>query len=181
MMPTQSLRPKNRRLRLRTETCDNSGLRSCPGSAGIRRSARRGVTLVETAIVLNVFLLLILGTVDLGIATLRYNTVSQAARQGARQASVHGALAAPSMTTWGPGTYSGTAGDGSPQALAVSPMLVGFTLNNVIIKVEWIDGGNNVQQRVRYTVSSSYRPIVTSFFTKSSYALSASSTVPIAH
>jgi Flp pilus assembly protein TadG len=133
------------------------------------------------AIVLNVFLLLVLGGMDLSIATYRYNTLSQAARQGARQAAVHGSLAAPAMTAWGPATYSGTAGDGSQYALAVSPMLLGFTLSKVAITVEWIDGGNNIQQRVRYTVSTTYKPIVTSFFSSGSYTQTAASTMPIAH
>jgi Flp pilus assembly protein TadG len=144
-------------------------------------ATRCGATLVETAIVLNLFLLLILGSFDLGIAVYRNNTLSQAARQGARQAAVHGSLAAPSMNAWGPETYHGTAGDGSVYAAAVSPTLVGFALANVTIKVEWIDGGNAAQQRVRYTVSTPYKPIITSFFSSASYTLSASSTMPIAH
>jgi Flp pilus assembly protein TadG len=131
--------------------------------------------------VLSVFLLLVIGGMDLGIATYRYNTLSLVAREGARQAAVHGSLAAPAMTVWGPATYSGTAGDGSVYALAVSPMLVGFTLTNVSIKVEWIDGSNNIQKRVRYTVTTTYKPIVASFFSSSSYTQTAASTMPIAH
>jgi Flp pilus assembly protein TadG len=145
------------------------------------RAARRGATLVEFAVVLSVFLLLILGTLDLGIATYKYNTLSQAARQGARQAVVHGALAAPAMTEWGPSAYEGTAADGSEQAQAVTAMLAGFKLSEVTIRVEWIDGGNKVQQRVRYSVSTEYRPIVSSFFSQASYTLSAASTMPITH
>ena len=137
--------------------------------------------MVETAIVLSVFLLLVIGGMDLALATYKYNTLSQAARQGARQAVVHGSLAAPAMTTWGPETYNGTANDGSQYAKAVSPMLVGFVLSNVTIKVEWIDGGNSIQQRVRYTVTMIYKPIVASFFNSATYTLSAASTMPIAH
>lgn len=137
--------------------------------------------MVEMAIVLSVFLLLVLGTMDLGIATYRYNTLSQAARQGVRQAVVHGSLAPPEMPAWGPATYNGTAGDGSAYAQAVSPMLAGFNLNTVTIKVEWPDGGNAIQQRARFTVTTIYYPIVTSFFPNSSYTMSAVSTMPIAH
>jgi Flp pilus assembly protein TadG len=147
----------------------------------VTSGARRGAAIVETALVLSVFLLLILGTFDLGIAVFRYNTLSQAARQGSRQAAVHGALAPPAMTAWGPTTYSGTAGDGSVYAQAVSPMLSAFTLTNVTIKLEWIDGGNALQQKVRYTVTTTFKPIVTSYFTSSTYTLSAASTMPIAH
>lgn len=137
--------------------------------------------MVEMSIILNVFLLIILGTLDLGLATYRYNTISQAARQGARQAIVHGSLAPPSMTRWGPSMYTGTAGDGSAYAQAVSPMLAGFLLDDVTIRVEWPDGGNRLQQRVRYTVTTDYRPILTSVFSSTSYTLSAASTMPIAH
>lgn len=137
--------------------------------------------MVETAIVASVFLLLIFGTLDLGIATYRYNTLSQAARQGTRQAIVHGSLAPPAMTAWGPATYTGTAGDGSAYAQAISPMLVGFDLTKVTLKVEWLDGSNAIQKRVRYTVTTTYRPLLTSFFSNSSYTQSAASTMPIAH
>ncbi len=143
--------------------------------------ARYGAALVEMAIILNVFLMLILGTFDLGIATYRYNTLAQAARQGARQAAVHGSLAPPAMAAWGPATYTGTAADGSAFAQAVTPMLVGFTLSGVTIKVEWLDGGNAIQQRVRYTVTTIYRPIVASFFSASTYTLSAASTMSVSH
>lgn len=145
------------------------------------RTARLGAAMVEMAIVLSVFLLLVLGTMDLGIATYRYNTLSQAARQGVRQAVVHGSLAPPAMPAWGPATYNGTAGDGSPYAQAVSPMLAGFNLNAVTIKVEWPDGGNAIQQRVCFTVTTIYYPIVTSFFPNSSYTMRAVSTMPVAH
>jgi Flp pilus assembly protein TadG len=142
---------------------------------------RRGAVLVEGAIVLTVFLFLILGTLDLGLATFRYNSLSQAARQGARQAAVHGALATSAMGNWGPTSYSGTADDGSVYAQAVSPMLAGFNLSNVSITVQWIDGGNAVQQRVQYTVSTTYTPTITSLFSNISYTQSAASTMPIAH
>ncbi|MBS0265743.1 MAG: pilus assembly protein [Planctomycetes bacterium] len=163
--------------RARTDNPPRSGL--VPKSTGVAN--RRGATLVETAIVLAVFLLLILGTVDLGLAVFRYNVLSEAARTGARVASVHGALAPAAMGTWGPATYSGTASDGSAYAQAVAPLLAGFTLSRVNIQVEWIDGGNALQQRVRYTVSTTYRPIAVAFFTRSSYVHTASSTMRISH
>lgn len=147
----------------------------------VRVGGRRGAVMVEMAIVLNVFLVLVLGTLDLGLATYRYNAISQAARQGARQAIVRGSLSPPAIPAWGPATYTGTAGDGSVYAQAVSPMLSGFNLDAVDVRVEWPDGGNAVQQRVRYTVSTEYRPILTSIFSNASYTQSAASTMPIAH
>ncbi|HEY2250028.1 MAG TPA: TadE/TadG family type IV pilus assembly protein, partial [Planctomycetaceae bacterium] len=142
---------------------------------------RRGAALAEGAIILSVLLMLILGTLDLGLGTYQYNTLSQAAREGARKAAVHGALANATNGVWGPTTYSGTADDGSVYAQAVSGMLVGFTLTNVTITVEWIDGSNTVGKRVRYTVSNTYTPAVASYFANSSYTQTAVSTMPIAH
>ncbi len=55
-----------------------------------RNSGRRGATLVETALCLPVFLLLVFGMIDLGFAVQRRNLASEAARIGARQAIVHG-------------------------------------------------------------------------------------------
>lgn len=140
-----------------------------------------GAVMVEMAIILNIFLLLVLGILDLGLATYRYNALSEAARQGARQAIVHGALAPPRMAAWGPATYTGTADDDSVYAQAVAPMLAGFDLSDVDIRIEWPDGGNSFQQRVRYTVTTQYRPILTNFFSSSSYTQRAASTMPIAH
>lgn len=142
---------------------------------------RTGAVMVEMVIILHVFMLLVVGMLDLGLATYRYNTLSQAARQGARQAIVHGSLAPPVMAAWGPATYTGTAGDQSVYAQAVAPMLQGFILDDVTLRVEWPDGGNSIQQRVRYSMTTEYRPILTSIFSGNSYTLSAASTMPIAH
>jgi Flp pilus assembly protein TadG len=49
---------------------------------------RRGQTLVELAIVIFVFVLLVLGAVDLGRAYMIANVVTHAARDGARSAAV---------------------------------------------------------------------------------------------
>ena len=74
----------------------------------MRRTAaghkRRGTALVEAAIVTSVFVALVFGMIDLGIALFQKHVASEAARQGARNAIVHGYLA-PSdstMNAWGP-------------------------------------------------------------------------------
>lgn len=55
-----------------------------------KATPRRGAVLVEAAITLPVFLLLVFGLIDLGIAVQRYNLCAEAARIGARMAIVHG-------------------------------------------------------------------------------------------
>src|SRR4051794_4019429 len=62
---------------------------------------RRGMTLVETALIIIAFLMLVLGTIDLATAVFRYHMLSQAARQGVRQVIIHGELAdAAPRNTW---------------------------------------------------------------------------------
>jgi hypothetical protein len=54
-----------------------------------RQAGQGGQALVEFAIAITVFLMLLLGVVDLGRAIYQYNGVSQAAREIARTTSVH--------------------------------------------------------------------------------------------
>lgn len=55
----------------------------------MRGLGERGQSLVETALVLPLLLLLFMGLFDFGRAVLTYNTVSEAARNGARVAIVN--------------------------------------------------------------------------------------------
>jgi hypothetical protein len=145
---------------------------------------RRGVTLVESSVILLTFLTFILGMLDLSLALLRSNIHSEAGRRGARQAIVHGQSASAGWNggPWGPTTIDVLANaSGVPIVDEIAPMLVGMDLSQTHIKVEWIDGGNGVGQRVRVTVSGSYQPMMTFIFGNPSIPLSASSTMPIAH
>jgi Flp pilus assembly protein TadG len=54
-----------------------------------RRKPSRGQTLVEFALVIPLFVLLLFGIVDFGRAVLAYNSISNAAREGARTAIVN--------------------------------------------------------------------------------------------
>src|SRR5262245_34479575 len=54
-----------------------------------RDRARRGQALVEFALVFPIFLLLMMGVFDLGRAVFAYNSVTNAAREGARLAIVN--------------------------------------------------------------------------------------------
>ena len=54
-----------------------------------RRSAARGQGLVEFALVLPIFVLILVGIFDLGRAVFAYNTLTNAAREGARMAIVN--------------------------------------------------------------------------------------------
>ena len=54
------------------------------------RARRRGVILVESAIIYSVTLTLLLGTIVMGMGVFRYGQVAALAREGSRWASVHG-------------------------------------------------------------------------------------------
>ena len=145
------------------------------------KAIRSGAALLEGAVVFGVFMTLVLGMLDLGIGVFRYHLVSEAARQGARQAIVHGKLAPPQQAQWGPTTIDVTANTtGVPLVDAIKPFLVGFDLSQTHVKAEWIDGGGDPDMRVRVTVSCPYQPFITSIF-RNPYNLSASSTMLITH
>jgi Flp pilus assembly protein TadG len=56
----------------------------------LRRTRRRGTTIVECALVYPVTMLLLLGTVVVGVGVFEYQQLQFLAREGARYASVHG-------------------------------------------------------------------------------------------
>jgi TadE-like protein len=58
-------------------------------NARTRRQKRRGQALVEFALVIPIFLLLLIALFDLGRAVFAYNTLTNAAREGARLAIVN--------------------------------------------------------------------------------------------
>jgi Flp pilus assembly protein TadG len=152
-----------------------------------RRSRRRGAVLVESAFTLPVFLLLVVGTLDFGLAVFRQHTIAAAARSGARMAIVHGSSADTDFGQWGPQMIdeplSNTA---APWIVgALRPMLVANDPTKTRVQVEWLDRSNFPGRRVRVTVTSPYRPFtpfVNFVFDKpDGYTLSASSTMTIAH
>ena len=162
---------------------NHEGNSACDSKARIlnRRRCRRGASLVEAGIILSVFLTFVLGTLDFALGVFKYNIASGAARQGARLASVHGSLAPSSMGQWGPAAYSGKGNDTNAIAQAIKPTLVGLDSSKVTIQVQWLDGSNDFEKRVRVTVTTPYKPIMTSIFGNVTFNLTATSTVPIAH
>jgi len=166
------------------------GRRPFGGSSRARRR-RTAATLLESALSLAIFVTLVLGSLDLGMWIFRRHVLTQTARQIARQAIVHGALAE-ELGPWGPDTITSTAAGGSAgtsndplssiQEIA-EQNLVGLEAAAVTVQVEWVDGGNDPQQshRVRTTLTTPFTPIMTFIFGNPSFSLTASSTMQIAH
>lgn len=143
--------------------------------------ARRGAVAVEGAIVLIVFFMVMFALFDIGLAVVRYNMLSLAARSAARAAVVHGSEAPPQLTTWGPESYSGTAADGSEVAQVAAPYLTTMDLGSVSITMTWPD--EDVQADDRVTVKMSYRnvPLTPLLSGLGTMTLSATSTMRIVH
>jgi TadE-like protein len=144
-----------------------------------RKRDRRGATMVEAALILTAFLILVLGMLDIGIAVVREQILSQAARQGARAAIVHGSR---SFSPWGPSQYGpASASSADAKAQVIANYLAGIDPSTVNVTYQWLDGSNLVEARVQVTLTAAWTPIVQSFFGNNSVTLSASSTMPIAH
>jgi Flp pilus assembly protein TadG len=139
---------------------------------------RRGSTLVESAITLTILLTVIFGTLDLGLGVMRFNMISHAAREGVRQAMVHGGQ---STSPWSTVTNMAASTIGNPVANAIAPQLVGCDLTQTTITLAWVDGTNEVGQRVRVTINTTYQPFMTYIFGASAIPLQAASTTTFAH
>jgi hypothetical protein len=132
-------------------------------------------------------MLLSLGMIDLGVAVFQKHIVSEASRQGARIAAVHGSLAPSGWNggNWGTTTYTGTGNltDAKASAFSSAGLFTGLNASNVNISVSWPDNGNSAQNgdRVEVTISTTWTPIFSYIFGGTPYPISATSIEPIAH
>lgn len=104
----------------------------------MKRYWQRGSSLVETAIVLNLFLVLLLGILDAGRALYTYHLVDNAARIGARFAIVHGSNCA--HTASGTDQWPCNAGQTEIQNYVQAQSVV-MGLGSPAVAVSW-PGGN---------------------------------------
>ena len=66
-------------------------------------------------------------------------------------------------------------------AQAAAPRLAGLNAADVTLKLEWLDGNNQEESRVRVTVTTTYQPMLTAVFGGTPISLSSTSTVRITH
>jgi len=155
--------------------------------------------LVEAVLITSAFLALAAGMVDLGTAVFQNHIVSEASRQGARIASVHGSLAPSDWNggVWGPtaNSWDGNSTETIPTTIRNAGALTGLPLNVTTISVQWPTGGNSAQNgsTVQVTVSTTWTPVYSYYILGSSgytyifgsspqpHTLSATSIMPIAH
>ncbi len=114
------------------------------------RRAERGQSLVEFSLAITVFLLLVMGTVDLGRAVYQFNGVSQAARELARVASVH------------PGGTLGTSSESASRLIAQRGLVPGLgtpSYTCIDIAGATVSGPCSGGNWVRVTLTSTFTPV----------------------
>jgi Flp pilus assembly protein TadG len=132
---------------------------------------RRGVSAVEAAVVYPVTILLLLGTVVLGLGVFRYQQVQGLAREGARYASVHG----PQYAADSAAVYATDA-----TVLAhIEPLAVGLDNTKLSCTVTWNPNPPLTTTPSTVTVQINYDWVPEGYFR--SMTMSASSTMPVTY
>lgn len=168
----------------------------------IRRSRdrSRGQALVETALILPLFLVLLLGIVDMGRAVWATTSLSSAAREAARYAIVHGGAAStacpvgpPAPDTNAPAASSACPYP-SPSKQAIVDAAVGAAVaggSNTVVTVCYgancvgdVDAPGATNARgtpITVVITSRVNLVVPSLLGRSSFDLSGSSTMVVNH
>ena len=121
----------------------------------------RAQALVETALVLPLLLLLIVGLFDVGRAIWLSNTLATAVREGTRYGVVHGAL---SGSPTGPGAASYTPPDTDTTITAQVRNYASGVPNNLTVLSTWPDGNANRGSRIVVTATFPFIPILSQVF-----------------
>lgn len=124
----------------------------------------RGATAIEAAVVLPIVLLALFAILDLGLASLRYNVLAEAARRLARAAVMRGEETPSEMgNDWGPTEIIATAADSMDPALTIHPLLPTMDPAEVSIRMTWPDATNNAGSRLRVELKYQHKPLVPGF------------------
>ncbi len=121
----------------------------------------RAQALVETALVLPLLLLLIVGLFDVGRAIWLSNTLATAVREGTRYGIVHGALSA---SPTGPGAASYTPPNTDTTITAQVRSYASGVPNNLTVLSTWPDGNANRGSRIVVSASFPFTPILAQVF-----------------
>jgi Flp pilus assembly protein TadG len=132
------------------------------------RGREKGQSLVEFALASIVFFIMVFGLIDVGRAVWNYNTLSQATREGARYAIVHGSRSADPATA------------DDPQDIVdqVEKFAGGLNLDDLTVTATWPDDSNNPGREVTIESTYSYTPMF-GMFGIPSFDMSSSSTMEI--
>jgi Flp pilus assembly protein TadG len=139
------------------------------------RHASRGQALVETALILPLFLILVMGVVDMGRAVWATTSLASAAREAARYAIVHGGKSTAIATKQTIKDAAVTA------AIAGGSSVTATVCYGVGCSGDVDTGSNDRGQTVTVVVSSTVNLIVPALLGQSSFNLSGSSTMVVNH
>jgi hypothetical protein len=141
--------------------------------------ARRGAALVEGAIVLTVFLTIIFALFDLGLAVMRENTLAEAARRLAREASLRGEKAALDRPLWGPAPRVEAADAATEVANTARSKLLMVDPADVQVEISWPDGRNRSGDRVTVVLTYEHHTTLPFLFGSEPLELRGESTMRI--
>lgn len=111
-------------------------------------TGRRGSTMLEGALVMTTFVILLIGAMDFGRLGFAYSSVTYAAHQAARFASTNGSA-------------SGHAASVATIQANATGNLVGLNAKALTVSVSWIPvNNNNPGSQVEVVVSYSFQPLV---------------------
>ncbi|MHB8514123.1 MAG: TadE/TadG family type IV pilus assembly protein [Dehalococcoidia bacterium] len=136
------------------------------------RRRELGQSLVEFALMAPLFMLLVLATIDGARAVFAYNTIANAAREGARYGIVHGAA---SSSPIGPGANE------TGIVTYVGQFTRSFPAQDVAVTPTWPQGSNADGSPVAVQVTYQYRPLFGGLIGIGPMTLQASSTMVIVH
>lgn len=136
------------------------------------RRRQRGQSLVEFALMAPLLMLLVLATIDGARAVFAYNTIANAAREGARYGIVHGAA---SSNPIGPGVNE------AELVTHVEQFTRSFPAPDVAVTPTWPQGSNGDGSPVAVRVTYQYRPLFGGLIGIGPMTLRASSTMVIVH
>ena len=136
------------------------------------RRREAGQSLVEFALIAPLLMLLVLATIDGARAVFAYNTIANAAREGARYGIVHGAT---SSTPVGPGVNE------TELVTHVEQFTRSFPAPDIAVTPTWPQGSNSDGSPVAVQVTYQYRPLFGGLIGIGPMTLRASSTMVIVH
>jgi Flp pilus assembly protein TadG len=111
----------------------------------IRCRRERGSTVVESALAMTVFFMLVLGIMDMSCMVMAHNTLAYAAREGIRWASVRGAA-------------SGSPADAAMVSAYVKSRMISLNPAAAAVTTTWTPN-NNAGSTINITVTYAYTPV----------------------
>jgi Flp pilus assembly protein TadG len=115
-------------------------------TTGTKKAPERGNAILESALVFNLFIVIVLAVIEFGFAVYAFNFVSYAAREGTRYASVRGA-------------NSGHPAQASDVSSYVAGEAIALNSSKLTVTTTW-SPDNNPGSIVKVTVSYTYVPLL---------------------